>query len=53
MDNSFKYIRDNKGIDSEAGYPYYARVSLSYLLYFHFNLNSLLRKAFQCVLSMQ
>ena len=27
MDNSFKYIRDNKGIDTEAGYPYYARVS--------------------------
>lgn len=26
MDNAFKYIRDNKGIDSEQGYPYYARV---------------------------
>ena len=27
MDNSFKYIRDNKGIDTESSYPYYARVS--------------------------
>ena len=35
MDNSFKYIRDNKGIDSERGYPYYARVSL----YIIFNLS--------------
>lgn len=26
MDNSFKYIRDNRGIDNEASYPYYARV---------------------------
>jgi len=25
MDNSFKYIRDNKGIDTESSYPYYAR----------------------------
>ena len=26
-ENSFKYIRDNKGIDSEFAYPYYDRVS--------------------------
>lgn len=32
MDNSFKYIRDNKGIDSERGYPYYAR-ELGYCYY--------------------
>lgn len=32
MDNSFKYIRDNKGIDSETGYPYYAR-ELGYCYY--------------------
>ena len=25
MNNAFKYVRDNEGIDSEAGYPYYAR----------------------------
>ncbi|XP_065057726.1 procathepsin L-like isoform X2 [Rhopilema esculentum] len=25
MENSFKYVRDNKGIDTETGYPYYAR----------------------------
>lgn len=32
MDNSFKYVRDNKGIDSETGYPYYAR-PLGYCYY--------------------
>lgn len=32
MDNSFKYIRDNHGIDSESGYPYYAR-ELGYCYY--------------------
>jgi cathepsin L len=32
MDNSFAYIRDNQGIDSEAGYPYYAK-PLGYCYY--------------------
>lgn len=32
MDNSFKYVRDNKGIDSEQGYPYYTR-DLGYCYY--------------------
>lgn len=32
MDFAFKYIRDNKGIDSENGYPYYAR-ELGYCYY--------------------
>jgi len=32
MDDAFKYIRDNKGIDSEEGYPYYAR-ELGYCYY--------------------
>jgi len=32
MDWAFKYIRDNKGIDSEQGYPYYAR-ELGYCYY--------------------
>lgn len=32
MDNSFKYVRDNKGIDSETGYPYYTR-ELGYCYY--------------------
>lgn len=31
-ENSFKYIRDNHGIDSETGYPYYAR-ELGYCYY--------------------
>lgn len=31
-ENSFKYIRDNHGIDSEQGYPYYAR-DLGYCYY--------------------
>ena len=36
MDNAFKYIRDNKGIDSEQGYPYYARVRFELLFVFMF-----------------
>ncbi|XP_002158608.4 procathepsin L isoform X1 [Hydra vulgaris] len=32
MDNAFTYIKDNKGIDSEVGYPYYAR-ALGYCYY--------------------
>ena len=26
-ENAFKYIRDNRGIDSATGYPYYNKVS--------------------------
>lgn len=32
MENSFKYVRDNRGIDSETGYPYYTR-DLGYCYY--------------------
>jgi len=32
MDNNFRYIRDNGGIDGETGYPYYAR-ELGYCYY--------------------
>lgn len=32
MDYAFQYIRDNRGIDSESGYPYYAR-ELGYCYY--------------------
>lgn len=28
MDNAFKYIEENKGIDTEQSYPYHAKVSL-------------------------
>lgn len=35
MDTAFQYIRDNRGIDSEQGYPYYARP----LGYCYYNIN--------------
>jgi hypothetical protein len=27
MDNAFKYVHDNKGIDEESTYPYVGKVS--------------------------
>ena len=29
MDNAFKYIEENKGIDTEQSYPYHAKVTNS------------------------
>ena len=35
MDNAFKYVHDNKGIDDETTYPYVGKVSG--IMIFHFD----------------